>query len=101
MLGSIRGRNLVVNAIGLNCKIRKARRQDSEKFVGSRGLMGSSTWGRLGLEGLLLFVCSNLFSNGLISTRKVAERFFVEFFGFLFDNTSWRYLVFASLFPTL
>ena len=36
------------------------------KLVGSRSLEGSSTWGRLGLEGLLLFVYSNLFSSGLI-----------------------------------
>ena len=25
--------------------------------------------------------------------------FFAEYFGFLFDNTSWCYLTFASLFP--
>ena len=30
---------------------------------------------------------------------KAAERFFVEFFGFLFDNISACYLVFASFFP--
>ena len=35
------------------------RRHDSEKFVGSRSLEGSSTLGRLGLEGLLLFVYFN------------------------------------------
>ena len=40
-----------------------------------------------------------LFSSGLISTWRVTERFFAEFFGFLFDNMSWCYLVFASLFP--
>ena len=27
------------------------RRQDYEKSIGSRSLKGSSTWGRLGLEG--------------------------------------------------
>ena len=27
------------------------------------------------------------------------ERFFAEFFDFLFDNTSWCYFVFVSLFP--
>ena len=32
---------------------------------------------------------------------RAAERFFAEFFGFLFDNTSWYYLVFASFFLTL
>ena len=35
------------------------RRHDSEKSVDSRSLEGSSTLGRLGLEGLLLFVYSN------------------------------------------
>ena len=65
----------------------------------SKNLKGSSTLGRLGLEGLFLFVYSNLFTNGSILTWKVAERFFAEFFGFLFYNTSWCYLVFASLFP--
>ena len=35
------------------------RRHDSEKSVGSRSLKGSSTWGRLGFEGLLLFMYSN------------------------------------------
>ena len=42
------------------------RRQGLAKLVGSRSLEGSSTWGRLGLEGLLLFVYSNLFSSGSI-----------------------------------
>ena len=65
----------------------------------SKNLKGSSTLGRLGLEGLFLFVYSNLFTNGLISTWRVAKRFFAEFFGFLFDNTSWYYLVFVFLFP--
>ena len=32
---------------------------------------------------------------------RAAERFFTEFFGFLFENTSRCYLVFASFFPTL
>ena len=35
------------------------RRHDIEKSVGSRSLESSSTWSRLGLEGLLLFVYSN------------------------------------------
>ena len=42
-----------------------------------------------------------LFTSELISTWRVAERFFIEFFGFLFDNTSWCYRVFAFLFLTL
>ena len=64
-----------------------------------RSLEGPSTLSRLGLEGLLLFMYSNLLTSGSISTWRVAERFFAKFFGFLFDYTSWRYLVFASLLP--
>ena len=40
-----------------------------------------------------------LFFSGSISTWRVAKRFFAKFFGFLFDNTSWYYLVVASFFP--
>ena len=35
------------------------RRQGSEKSVGSMSLEVSSTWGRLDLKGLLLFMYSN------------------------------------------
>ena len=35
------------------------RRQGFIKLVGSRSLEGSTSWGRLGLEGFLLFVYSN------------------------------------------
>ena len=50
----------MADAIRLNCGIQKAReRQNSEKSVSSRSLEGSSTWGRLGFEGFLLFVYSN------------------------------------------
>ena len=59
-----------------------------EKFVGSRSLEDSSILGRLGLEGLLLFVYSNLFTSGSISTWRAAKKFFIEFFGFLLDNMS-------------
>ena len=44
----------------------------------------------------MIFVYSNLFTNGSISTWRVTERFFAEHFGFLFDNMSRCYLVFAS-----
>ena len=39
------------------------RRQGFVKSVGSRSLEGSSIWSRLGLEGLLLFMYSDLFSS--------------------------------------
>ena len=57
---ALEGSHSLANAIGLNCRIRKSQiRQGFEKPVGSRSLEGSSTLGRLGLEGLLLFVYSN------------------------------------------
>ena len=57
--------------------------------------------GRLGLEGLLLFVYSNLFSSISIYRLKGNREVFAEFFGFLFDNTSQCYFVFAFFFHTL
>ena len=42
------------------------RRQGLAKSVGSRSLEGLSTWGRLGLKGLLLFMYSKFFSSRLI-----------------------------------
>ena len=49
----------------------------------------------------LIFVYFNLFNSGLILASRAGKRFFDEYFGFLFDNPSQGYLVFASLFPTL
>ena len=71
------------------------------KSVNRRSLEGSSTWGRLGLEGLLLFVYFNLFSSGSIAVWRAVERFYAKYFGFLFDNISACYLVFAFFFHTL
>ena len=62
-------------------------------------MKGLGTLGRLGLEGPLLFVYPNLLSSGSIYRLEGGERFFVEFFGFLFDNTSPCFLVFTFLFP--
>ena len=53
------------------------RRQGFVKSVGSRSLEGSSIWGRLGL--VFCYSCTpTLFSNGLISTWRVAERFLLS-----------------------
>ena len=68
-------------------------------LVGARSLKGLGTSGRLGLEGLLLFMYPNYVSSGLLTAWRAAERFYAEGFGFLFDNTSNVVLVFASLFP--
>ena len=56
-------------------------------LVGARSLDDLGTSGRLGLEGLLLFMYPT-FSSGLLTAWRVAERFYAEGFGFLFDNTS-------------
>ena len=60
---------------------------------------GLGTLGRLGLEGLLLFMYPTIFSSGLLTAWRAAERFYAKGFNFLFDNTSCVVLVFASLFP--
>ena len=69
--------------------------------VGARRLEGLGASGRLSLEGLLLFMYPNRFSSRLFTAWRAVERFFAKFFGFLFDNTCWCYLVLASLFPLL
>ena len=52
------------------------RRHDFEKSIGSRSLKGSSTLGKLGLEGLLLFVYLNLLSSGSIYRLKGGKEVF-------------------------
>ena len=80
-----------MDAIKLNCGIRKAR---EEKTLRSSLVAGA--W------SVFCYSCTpTFFSSGSILTWRVVERFFVELFGFLFDNTSWCYLRFVSLFPTL
>ena len=62
LLGSIRRSQLLADANGLNCVIRRAR---EDKALSSqlvvRAWRAQVHGGRLGLEGLLLFVYSNLF----------------------------------------
>ena len=41
------------------------------------------------------------FSSGLLTAWRAAERFFVEYFGFLFDNTSLCYLCVCIFLPFL
>ena len=52
------------------------RKEGLAKSAGSRSLEGLSTYGRLGLEGLLLFMYSNLFSSGLIYSLEGGEEVF-------------------------
>ena len=49
---------------------------------------GLGELGRLGLEGLCYSCILTLFSSGLLVAWRALERFFAEYFGFLFDNTS-------------
>ena len=73
------------------------RRHDSEKSVGSRSLRVQVHWVDQAQRVFCYSCTPTLFSSGSISTWRVVERFFTEFFGFFFNNTS-RYLVFVSLF---
>ena len=74
---------------GAYCGIRKVREDTIQRnLVGGRSLEGLSASGRLGLEGLLLFMYPNWFSSGLFTVWRAVEWFLAKFFGFLFDNTS-------------
>ena len=53
------------------------------------------------LGGSFAIRVSQLIVNGLITALRAVERFFAEFFDFLFDNTLACYLVFALFFPTI
>ena len=90
----------MANAIGLNCGIRKA---SEDKTLRSLLLVGAWRAQVHGVDQAWRVICYSctptLFFSGSITTWRAAERFFAEFFGFLFDNTSWCYLVIASLFP--
>ena len=57
-------------------------------LIGAKSLEGLGTLGRLGLEGLLLFMYPNFILSGLLTAWRAVERFYTESFGFLFDNTS-------------
>ena len=49
----------------------------------------------------MVYCCScipTIFSSGLLTALRAAERFYAKGFGFLFDNTSCVVLVFASFF---
>ena len=92
----------MADAIGLNYGIRKARK---DKVPRSQLVAGAWRAQVHGVDYAWRVFCNlctpTLFPSESISTWRVTERFFAEFFSFLFDNTSWCYLVFASFFPTL
>ena len=66
-------------------------------FIGVRNLEGLGALGRLGLEGLLLFMYPTLFSSGSFYHLDYGEKAFHQFFGFLFGNTCWYPYVCISL----
>ena len=102
LLGSIGMSHLVLDAIELNCGIRKPREDKTPKSPLIAGAWRAQVHGIDLAWRIFCYSCTpTLFSSRSISTWRVVERFFAVFFGFLFDNTSWCYLVFASLFPTL
>ena len=84
------------------CGIRKAR-----EYMTSRSLLVAGVWRAQvhWVDQAWRVFCHlytpTLFSSGSITAWRAAERFFAEFFSFLFNNTSRCYLVFASLFSTL
>ena len=59
LLGSIGRSQSLADAIGRIAESGKFEKQGSKKLVGSRSFKNLSTLGRLGLEGLLLFMYSN------------------------------------------
>ena len=91
-----------MDAIKRNCGIRKASKDKIPRNPLVAGAWRAQVhWVDYALRVFLIFVYSNLFTSGLISAWRAAERFFAKYFNFLFDNTFRCYLVLSSLFPTL
>ena len=58
----------MVNAIGLNCGIWKASEDKTSRSPLVVGVWRVQVLGRIGFEGRLLFMYSNLFTSGSILT---------------------------------
>ena len=92
----------MADAIGLNCEIRKSREDKALRSQLEAGVWRVQVHGVDETWRVFCYLCTpTLFSSGSILTLRVADRLFAKFFGFLFDNMSWCYLVFSFLFPTL
>ena len=84
------------------CGIQRAR-EDTVRLnlVGEKSLEGLGASGRLGWR----FYCYSCILTNFIVDHftgwRATERFFAEFFSFLFDNMCRCYLAFASLYPLL
>ena len=82
------------------CRIQKAREDIIPRSPLVAGAWRAQVhWVDLAWRVFCYLCTPTLFSRGSIIVWRAAERFFTEFFGFLFDNTFWCYLVVASLFP--
>ena len=81
------------------CEIRKAREDITPKSPLVAGAWRAQVHWLDQAWRVFCYSCTPiLFSSGLILTWRVAERFFAEFFAFVFNNTSLCYLVVASFF---
>ena len=99
-LGSIGRSHSLADVIGLNCGIQKVREDKTLRSLLVAGAWRAQVYWVDKAWKVFCYSCtSTLFSYRLISSWRAAEKFFAEFFGFLFDNTFWCYLVFASFFP--
>ena len=92
----------LVDAIGLNCMIQRAREDKASSSQLVAGAWRAQVHGVDYAWRVFYYSCSPTHSLvDWFTTWRVAERFFVEFFSFLFYNKSACYLVFAFFFPTL
>ena len=89
----------MLQAIAESSKLEKTKVQ--RNLIGARSLKCLGILGRLGLEGLLLFMYPTSFSSGLLTAWNVAERFYAEDFGFLFNNTSLYYFCVCISLPLI
>ena len=84
------------------CGIRKVKEDmTSRNSLVVRAWRGQVHWVNYTWRVFCYSCTPTLFFSRSILTWRVAESFFAEFFGFLFNYTSQCYLVFSSLFPTL
>ena len=91
-----------MNAIGLNNGIFKAREDKTPKSSLVARAQRAQVHGVDYAWRVFCYLCTpSFFPSRSIWTWRAVKRFFVDFFGFHFDNTSRCYLVFAALFPTL
>ena len=81
------------------CGIQKAREDMTLRILLVAGAWRAQVhWVDQAWRAFCYSCTPTLFSSESILTQRVVERFFTEFFGFLFNNTFWCYFVVASFF---